>query len=439
MHRSPSMRLGPFVFAALFVVAPRAWSEPTAQELITARALFEEGTELEKKKDFGAALERFRKVATIKSTSIVRYHEGFCAEKVGKWVEALDAYGRAMLQGQGDPKQKQAVEAAKKAEAALRPRVPRIHVVVSAPRKVKHELRIDGSVIAEALVDTPIFVDPGKHVVEVTAEGLIGKPKEVTLAEKELLEVTIELEEPAKAPVDPPKQDPDPPKEPPPKVVPPPSPPPIERVVGRSIFVALHLGNLSPGGRLFDPAGDHAPYFKGDGITDQAQYVGYGVAGELDVGLRITPAFGVHAFAQHAFLTASGVSKAAPSFRGSTQAFGLGLQLASPTFARRVAVVGELGLGYRLLRYDAGDEASAVFRGFEPRARLGLSLQVAPTVRLLALGWFALGTYTHAFVRDATGSSEQDLTASAVHTFYGGTIGVAWDAVVLENVTPTWP
>ncbi len=438
------MRHGLLVLVLLLGVASRASAEPTAQELITARALFEEGTELEKKKDYAGALEKFRKVATIKATSIVRYHEGYCAEKVGKWVEALDAYTRAMAAGQDDPKQKQAHDAAKKAGTALRPRIPRLEVKVTMPRKQKYELRIDGRLIAEALLDTPIFVDPGKHVVEVSAEGLVGKPREVTLAEKELLEVTIDLEEPTKTAQDPPKKDPDPPKKDPPKQAPTPPPPvaaspPAALVPGRAVFVAIHLGNLSPGGRLFDAAGDHAPYFKRDDVTDQAQYVGFGFMGELDVGFRISPALGAYLFAQHGFLTASGVSKAAPSFGGSSQSFGAGAQLSSPTFAGRFAVVADLAVGYRLLRYDAGDEAAAIFRGFEPRARLGLSVRIAPTLTVLALGWLAVGSYNHVSLRDAAGSSEQDLTASAMHTFYGASIGVAWDAVVLRSVTPTWP
>src|SRR5258708_40191571 len=93
---------------------PIAHAQSSA-ELEAARQLYTEGLELEKKKDYGAALEKFRKVLSIKSTAIVRYHEGYCLEKEKKWVDALDAYSRAMIEGQGDPKAKTAVYASSKA------------------------------------------------------------------------------------------------------------------------------------------------------------------------------------------------------------------------------------------------------------------------------------------------------------------------------------
>src|SRR4051812_18349909 len=77
--------------------APQVVFAQSAAELEAARGLFKQGGELEKNKEYGAAYEKFRKVAEIKSTAIVRYHEGFCAEKIGKWVEALDAFSRAQI------------------------------------------------------------------------------------------------------------------------------------------------------------------------------------------------------------------------------------------------------------------------------------------------------------------------------------------------------
>src|SRR5438067_5870278 len=111
-------------------IASRVFAQSTA-ELEAARGLYKDGQDLEKKKDFAAALEKFKKVAEIKSTAIVRYHEGFCSEKTGKWIDALDFFARAQLEGQGDAKQKEAVEASRKAADALRPRVPKIRIKVT--------------------------------------------------------------------------------------------------------------------------------------------------------------------------------------------------------------------------------------------------------------------------------------------------------------------
>lgn len=421
-----------------------AHAEPTPQELATARALFDDAVELEKNKDYAGALGMFRKVATIKSTGIVRYHEGFCAEKLGRWVEALDAYSRAAIEAQGDPKQKQALEAAKKADVALRPRVPRLRVKVSMPRKAKYELRIDGTVIAPSLADTPILVDPGKHVVEVTSDGLVAKPHEVTVSEKELKDVPVELEEPGKPTPDPPKKDPDPPKKDPPKVEPKPDPKPTaEPIVGRALILGLHLGNASPGGRLFDAsdAGKDAKaqrFASGEGGTDQANYVGFGLAVEVDVGVRVLPALSVFLLGQFASLSASGVGKEQDA-KASTRALGLGVSLASPRFAKSFAVFGELAVARRWLGIDlASTGTKGSFAGLEPRLRLGLDYRVLPTLSLVAAGWLSFGSYGAPTLEDASGSAEVDL-ASASHTFVGASLGVVWDAVVFERVSPTWP
>lgn len=427
-----------------------AHAEPTPQELATARALFDDAVDLEKAKDYAAALGMFRKVATIKSTGIVRYHEGFCAEKLGRWVEALDAYSRAVIEAQGDPKQKPALEAAKKADAALRPRVPRLRVKVSMPRKTKYELRIDGTVIAHALVDTPILVDPGKHTVEVTADGFVAKPQEVTVSEKELKDVPVELEEPGKPQPDPlPKKDPDPPKKDPPKVDPKPEPKPLaESVVARSLFVGLHFGNASPGGQLFDAdaAKDaRAGRFARDGSADQANYVGFGLAVEVDVGVRVLPALSVFVLGQFASLSASGVGKEEDAKAG-TQALGLGVSLASPRFGKGFAFFGELAVTRRWLTIELSEATKGPikgsFGGLEPRLRLGLDYRLLPTLSLVAAGWLSFGSYGAPTLETPSGSAEVDL-ASASHTFVGASLGVVWDAVVFgrtdPNVSPAWP
>lgn len=413
---------------------PRAQAQ-SAAELVAARSLFADGTELEKKKDYAGALEKFRKVAAIKSTAIVRYHEGYCAEKLGRWIEALDAYAKATLEGQGDPKQKDAVDAAHKASAALRPRVPRIRAKVTGTQKGKYQIRIDGMPVSDALLDTPVPVDVGKHLVEVSGEGIASDSQEVTVAEKETREVVFEAKEPTAA--TPPKETKKPeetkkPVEPKPKE--PPPPPKVEKPAptqapSMAIEVGLSLGNIVPGGKIVDGATVNLPRFAREGDSDQLNYVGSGFAFQPRVGFRFLRPLAVYAFWQHGFLSASGVGKDG-DLSASTDAFGLGVTLLTHPNSRWSGY-GDLSFGSRTLRYD--DSAfgeKATFSGAEVGLKLGVAYKVSPALTLLAFGWIDLGKYTSFTYEDANDSAknkDEAIDETASHSFYGLSLGATWD------------
>lgn len=196
-------------------------SGATPEALAAARALFNEGIELEKEDEWQAALERFEKVAAVKMTPQVRFHIALCHEKLGRLVDAVNGFELAEQEARtaGDRARDVLRNAPKRAEA-LRARVA--HVVIRVEGKVRtSKITIDGREVALALVGSSIPVDPGDHVVEVRRDGEVTHTEEISLGEAESTELTLEIDDPEPPPKPDPKPDitPDPTPDPKPAPV----------------------------------------------------------------------------------------------------------------------------------------------------------------------------------------------------------------------------
>src|SRR5262249_19640015 len=67
----------------------------TDEELHRLRGVFNEGRELETKKQWGDALKKFEIVAATKMTPQVRFHIALCEENLGKLVSAMKGFDLA--------------------------------------------------------------------------------------------------------------------------------------------------------------------------------------------------------------------------------------------------------------------------------------------------------------------------------------------------------
>lgn len=440
------MRLRVLCLASVLVAGaavPSIARAQSAAELVAARALFAEGIELEKKKDYAGALEKFRKVASIKSTAIVRYHEGFCAERLGRWIEALDAYARAVIDGQGDPKQKDAVDAARKAENALKTRVPKIHTKVQGIQKGKYEVRIDGAPVSSALLDTAVPVDVGKHVVEISGDTIAPDSQEVTVAEKETKEVVFQAKDPSTAP--PPKDDSKKPK----TVEPPPPPPdgkpketpptPSKKPLAPkfSVLLGLSFGNISPAGQIVDTSTENLVAFArerdGAKTSDQADYWGWGLQIEPLVGVRVMRPLAVYVFGQWGTLSRSGFSKDSSDFNASTRAFGLGVMLNTHPNGP-IGGFADLAVSSRTTIYNHGSfNEKAELYGSNFRLKLGAAYKITPTLTALGFGFIALGSYSTFKYENAAGPVEGNIDKTATHMFLGVGLGATYEIPLGKN------
>jgi hypothetical protein len=193
------------------VGAARAQS---SEDLASGRQLFAEALEDEDHHRYAAALEKYQRVARIKETPAVRYRMGNTLEAMGKPMQAIDAYRAVIaLGGPGDTK---IVHASRSRIDELEPKVAHLTIRVRPPTR-DAEARVDDVPIPSgALEDTRL--DPGTHVIVVTAPGAADARATVTLSEGGRAEIPLILE---------PKALPPPPPPPPPPPAPPTSARPI--------------------------------------------------------------------------------------------------------------------------------------------------------------------------------------------------------------------
>ncbi len=164
--------------------------DPSPQEVQLARTLFEEGIKLEKGGNCPQALERYRRVATVKSSPSLKYHTGFCHDQLHEEVLALTYYQQAEVEA--TQKQNQEVLAAVKAPLArLAQRVPKLVPMVTEVPGL--EVSIDGKPIPQGLWGLEIRVEVGRHTVEGKAVGYTAFSETREFADASRTEIKVSV------------------------------------------------------------------------------------------------------------------------------------------------------------------------------------------------------------------------------------------------------
>src|SRR6478736_719618 len=194
------MTLVLLVAAALLVTTalPRtAWAETQRVDSATrgaARTLGYEGVQAYEAGDFTTALDRLDRAYQVLRVPSLALWSGRALERLGRWVEASERYLEAtrlpLADGSDRAVQERSQEDARRAEAALRPKIPAIVIEVKGPVPRDLEVTKDGAPVNRALLSSRIPTDPGSVLVvgtagerqlEVRAEAVEGKTTVVSL------------------------------------------------------------------------------------------------------------------------------------------------------------------------------------------------------------------------------------------------------------------
>ena len=178
----------------------------TGEKAAAAEALFDEGRALLAAGKFPAACAKFQASQELDPATGTLVNLADCWEKVGRTASAWAAFREAAAQSAAEGNAQRA-ELAKTRAAALEARLARLTIAV--PEKSRAPgitVRRDGQEVPAALFGTAVPVDPGQHVVDVTAPGRLPHRETLTLADRQrrTLEVTpLEVApEAAREPVD---------------------------------------------------------------------------------------------------------------------------------------------------------------------------------------------------------------------------------------------
>jgi hypothetical protein len=187
--------LGALVFTTALTTSLPAWAQAT--DPIAATELFKQGREAMGKGDHATACQKFDDSARLDLKVGTLLNLAECEEHLGKIASARQHLQRALdlAKAQGDDR----VELARTRLAAIDKRVPRLTVTL-ASKVPGARIRRDDVDLGGGSIGSPLPVEPGEHVITVSAPRHEDRSFTVKLAEGE--QQTLAVDVGAEAPAD---------------------------------------------------------------------------------------------------------------------------------------------------------------------------------------------------------------------------------------------
>ncbi|MBK8255480.1 MAG: PEGA domain-containing protein [Polyangiaceae bacterium] len=173
----------------------RVWADdPSAPN--AADALFREGRRAADAGDLPTACDKFSKSLALERTAGTLFNLALCEQQLNRLVGASKHFEEAASRMKdGDPRK----AAARERVAAIDPLLPYLTFKLKTPNLIGMEVTLDGEIIPMSNLTIPRPVDPGKHVVRVTATGYEARETVTLLQTSQTLEVELEPGLPAPA------------------------------------------------------------------------------------------------------------------------------------------------------------------------------------------------------------------------------------------------
>jgi hypothetical protein len=169
-------------------VQPRAaWAQ--LKDPAAAEALFREGRALSDAGDIAGACAKFRESDRLDPAVGTTFNIADCEERLGRLARAWTLFDEVAQRLPATDKRR---DVAKKRAAALEPRLPKLNVRLSADAASGARVVRDGVELGSASLGTALPVDPGEHVVVVSAAGREDRSFKVIVSEREIRSLTVE-------------------------------------------------------------------------------------------------------------------------------------------------------------------------------------------------------------------------------------------------------
>ena len=215
-----------------------AWAQSSSSDgdgLKRAREQFAQALALQTGGDWAGALALLKEVAAVKPTPQVRFNIALCEERLGLLVAALGDYELAGADAQAQKADQVRQEVDARLES-LKARVPRV-VVKRGEGADSATISLDGVSLGDSVLNSPLPVDPGPHVVEGAGAGFLPFKQAFRVAEQQTATIEVKLQ-------------PEPAKPEPPVVSPPPPPSQTLRTAG-FVVGGAGIASLIASGAMF--------------------------------------------------------------------------------------------------------------------------------------------------------------------------------------------
>ena len=162
--------------ALLAGAAPRALAQSDADRA-TARSLGTDGEQALESKDFKTAEDRFRRADNLVHAPTLMLGLARSLAGLGRFVEAQEAYNRIVREGvaPGAPEAfKRALADAKREVEGMGPKIGGVTISVHGTGGADvpaAKVTLDGAPVSTASLGVRRSIDPGSHVLQVTADG----------------------------------------------------------------------------------------------------------------------------------------------------------------------------------------------------------------------------------------------------------------------------
>jgi hypothetical protein len=185
------------IFVAALLLSSAARSEQDDATKATARDLAQRAAIAYDSNDYQTAQDLFRRAYALVPAPTLSVREARALEKLGRWVEAVEAYVRTLRSELGPDAPEVFEKAQREAReelARLRPRVPRLKVVLEGAAASRSVIvTLDGRPLRPALIGVDTLADPGQHTVDAAAPDGKHSTEVVTLAEAESKTVVLRI------------------------------------------------------------------------------------------------------------------------------------------------------------------------------------------------------------------------------------------------------
>ncbi len=172
-------------------------AQPSAADMETARALYQQGRQLRDQGNVAAAMDKFKAAHALAGTPVTGIHLAQAQADLGLLVEARETCLSILrMQVKPDETERSAEarrDAAKLAET-LEPRIPSLVVRVDGVSEgVALTVTIDGQAMPDASIGMVRKVNPGRHEVRAAASGYLEAKEHLSLTEGESRELALTL------------------------------------------------------------------------------------------------------------------------------------------------------------------------------------------------------------------------------------------------------
>jgi hypothetical protein len=183
-----SLRGWAALLGALWLLQPHtAWAQ--TKDPAAGEALFREGRALSDAGDIAGACAKFRESDRLDPAVGTTFNIADCEERLGRLARAWTLFDEV---AQRLPMADKRRAVAQKRAAALEPRLPKLNVRLSVSSPATVRVVRDGVELGSASLGTALPVDPGEHVVVVSAPGREERSFKVMVSEREIRALEVE-------------------------------------------------------------------------------------------------------------------------------------------------------------------------------------------------------------------------------------------------------